>query len=151
MYYIHPFPETLIRPDEVDNGQCARLVQVAVGAPQAKHWRRGPQVCGNADIPRGIAIATFELGGTFDELAISGYVRYTNRTDHTAHAAIYYDQDDFGIRVIDQYAGRGKVDFSYYRFAPTDSVPIHDGKKYYVIDGPPYLNQKLSTSSSIPA
>jgi hypothetical protein len=148
MYYIHSFPETLIKPEEVDNGQCARLVQVTVGAPQAKHWRRGPQVRGNPDIPRGIAIATFELGGTFDEMRISGNVRYTNTMNYTAHAGIYYDQDEYGIRMIDQYVGRGKVDFSYYKFAPADSLAIHDGKKYYIIDGPPYLNQRLSRDSS---
>jgi hypothetical protein len=148
MYYIHPSPVTLLAPDEVDNGQCARLVQVKLQAPQAKFWRRGPQVQANPDIPSGIAIATFELGGTFDEMQICGNVQYTNRSDHTAHAAVYLEQDASGIWVIDQWKGRGKVAKSYYRFTPTDSVPIHDGKKYYVIDGPPYLNQRLSRYSS---
>jgi hypothetical protein len=148
MYYIHPFPDLLTGPQEVDNGHCARLVQVAVKAPQARFWKRGPQVQSNPDMPRGIAIATFELGGTFDELKICGNVEYTNRTDHTAHAGIYYDQDASGIWVIDQWQGRGKVAMSYYKFVPSDDVPIHDGKKYYVIDGPPYMSQKLSRYST---
>jgi hypothetical protein len=46
--------------------------------------------------------------------------------------------------VIDQWQGRGKVAMSYYTFVPSDDVPIHDGKKYFVIDGPPYLSQNLS-------
>jgi hypothetical protein len=37
---------------------------------------------------------------------------------------------------------------SYYKFVPFDSVPIHDSKKYYVIDGPPYLSQRLSPYST---
>jgi hypothetical protein len=36
MYYIRPFPDVLMGPQEVDNGHCARLVQVAVKAPQAR-------------------------------------------------------------------------------------------------------------------
>jgi hypothetical protein len=109
------------------------------------------------DTLRGIAIATFQLGGTLDELKICGNVEYTNRTDHTAHAAIYYDQDASGMCVIDQCRGPQRVRFcalgwngraaggamSYYQFVCSDDVPIHDGKKYYVIDGPPYLSQKL--------
>ena len=47
-----------------------------------------------------------------------------------------------------EWKGRGKVAMSYYKFVPSDDVPIDDGKKYYVIDGPPYLSQKLSRYST---
>lgn len=143
MIYVAAFPERYLNPmSEIDNGHCARLVQIATGAPQAKFWRRGEKVRGNQRIAYGTAIAIFQLGGTFDEAAISGYVRYTNLADLTAHAALYVRQDANGITVIDQWKGRGKVAFSTYSFTPK-LYPIHDGNNYYIIEAPPYLTQSV--------
>lgn len=77
----------------VGAGHCVDFVKVAAGAPQTAAWRKGAQVRGNPQIPRGTAIATFEADGT-----------YTNASGN--HAAIYLYQDESGIWVYDQWQGR---------------------------------------------
>ncbi|HTO87117.1 MAG TPA: BPSL0067 family protein [Thermoanaerobaculia bacterium] len=135
--------------DELDTGHCARLVQIATGAPKASFWRRGEKVRGNSIIAYGTAIATFELGGLFDELTICGPVLYTNRTDHTAHAALYVSQDENGIKMIDQWQGRGTVGYTTRDFLP-HKFPIESGDNDYVIEGPPYLNVAVLPDRSQP-
>jgi hypothetical protein len=134
MIYIATSPERFLSNSEVDNGHCARLVQIATNAPKACFWRRGAQVRGNSDVAVGTAIATFELRASNDEEAGLS-ARYTNRTDFTAHAGLYVSQDEKGITMIDQWQGRGKVGYTTRDFLP-HQYPIEDGSNYYIIEGP---------------
>ena len=74
-------------------GHCVDYVKAAAGVPHTAAWRPGPPVRGNAAIRPGTAIATFEADGT-----------YASRTG--SHAAIYLDQDENGIWVLDQWLGQ---------------------------------------------
>ena|SRR5438067_675978 len=146
MIYICAFPERYVGQPAVDTGQCARLVQVATGAPQTTFWRKGQKVRGNSNIARGTAIATFELGTDWEEARSCGPFAYTNRTDHTAHAALYINQDESGITVVDQWSGQAPIQRKI-PFTPS-KVPIGSGENYYIVEGPPYFNMEVSPDRS---
>jgi hypothetical protein len=108
----------------VGNGQCPVVVQVATGAPKVKFWRRGPLVKGNARIPEGTAIATFDDKG-----------RYPNKS-HGNHAAIYLGQDAKGIRVLDQWLGKDVAKWSFERtlaFGTLDEHSISNNGNYFSV------------------
>lgn len=74
--YVADNPERWAGQPSVGTGECVALVQQATGAPHSTQWRRGEQVQGNTDIPRGTAIATFDSNGR-----------------NTGHEAIYLGQN----------------------------------------------------------
>jgi hypothetical protein len=80
----------------------------------------GPPVWGMTDLKQGTAIAVFGADG-----------RYTNDKD-TAHAAIYLDQNENGIRVLEQYVGQ-KPQVKTYPPVSRD-LPIKDARNYRVIE-----------------
>lgn len=90
--YVARNPRAYIKGSRVADGQCARLVQVATGAPHTTEWRQGEQVQGNAAVRPGTAIATFDDDG-----------QYHNHTDGRSHAALYLGEVDEGIQVVDQW------------------------------------------------
>ena len=69
-------------------GQCVSyLTTVCEGLPvNTSKWRQGALVKGNAMVFSGTAIATFNVAGKY-----------------SGHAAIYVDQSDSGITVVDQW------------------------------------------------
>ena len=110
----------------IGNAQCAVLVEKLSGAPPTAHWRKGQKVRGNAYIPSGTAIATFDTRG-----------RYPNRPTGN-HAALYLNQDSFGVWVIEQYVGLEKIQKRHIRFM-NGKTPFHnnvanDGDAYSVIE-----------------
>lgn len=80
----------------VGTGQCVALVQAAdPGIGPTRNWAEGATVQGNAGLPVGTAIATFDGSG-----------RYANALDGSSHAAIYLGQNAQGLIVEDQWAGQ---------------------------------------------
>lgn len=110
MAYVCSNVEQLIGQPAVDNQQCVRLVQVHGGAPAASTWRQGAVVKGNQAIEKGTAIATFVNG------------RYPNLPSGN-HAALYLNQDNEGVWVVDQYFGSNGIHKRLLRF----KGQTHDG------------------------
>ncbi len=80
----------------VGSGQCVALVQAAdPGIGRTSGWSGGEAVRGNLALRPGTPIATFDGSGA-----------YANALDGSSHAAIYLGQDERGLRVLDQWAGR---------------------------------------------
>ena len=77
--------------------QCVIFVQQAAKTPLTKEWRPGIHIMTSkpGEIDRGTAIATFDEHG-----------RYPTKGDK--HAAIYLSHNSMGIRVLDQWATKGK-------------------------------------------
>lgn len=94
-YVARDLPKWEAMKTLVADGECAKLVQFATGAPLTSYWVRGPRVKGNAKIPKGAAIAVFDSGGF-----------YSSDGSMPRHAAIYLGQDSKGLRVLDQWKGR---------------------------------------------
>jgi hypothetical protein len=81
----------------VGTHQCAALVQVTIPIGKVATWREGIRVRGHDwQIQKGTAVATFEDGF------------YPNR-EHDNHVAYYISQDNTGIRVMDQWKGKGSI------------------------------------------
>lgn len=80
----------------VGSGQCVALVQAtSPGVGLTRTWVCGAPVQGNTDLKPGTVIATFDSSD-----------RYGNTLDGNSHAAIYLGQDERGIQVMDQWAGK---------------------------------------------
>lgn len=109
----------------VGTGQCVALVQAWAGAPTTGIWQEGIKVKGNdALIAKGTAIATF-VDGSYA----------SNPTGN--HAAIYLGQDQFGIRVIDQWTnsrGAHPPQERTIRFRGGEGSPSNDGDAFSVIE-----------------
>jgi hypothetical protein len=102
------------------NHECVEFVRQTTGAPSTPNWRPGVKVRGNASVPAGAAIANF------------------NGDSYLSHAAIYLDQNEAGIWVLDQWNAQGYVAKRKIRF-PTgkEKSPVKDsnnGDLYYLID-----------------
>jgi hypothetical protein len=108
---------------QVDNGHCARYVQIAGGAPPTAQWRRGVQARGG-NLEPGTLIATFGPDG-----------RYTNRVDGTAHCAILISEQSDGLLVYDQWVGQ-PVHQRVMRFrgATNPANAMNDGDAMYAIE-----------------
>lgn len=104
----------------VGDGQCVALVKHCASAPETSKWKQGAAVRGNLAIQTGTAIATFENG------------KYPNRA-HGNHAAIYISQDAKGIKVYDQWVGKG-VHIRTIRWGGDPNDPSDDGNYFYVIE-----------------
>jgi hypothetical protein len=105
------------------SGQCVALVRAAIpGLGPTAHWVRGAAVKGNHAIPPGTPIATFSHTG-----------HYANATDGSSHAAIYLGQNDEGVQVLDQWAGRAAA----VRTIPWNhpgAVAANTGAAFHVVD-----------------
>ncbi len=109
----------------VGTGQCVALVQAWAGAPSTGLWSQGIKVKGNdALLTKGTVIATFEHG------------HYTNIPGQS-HAAIDLGQNQFGIRVIDQWNnkhGAHPPQERTIRFHGGHGSPSDDGDAFYVVE-----------------
>jgi hypothetical protein len=76
-----------------DGEQCAAYVRRVTGLPSTSSWRRGVQVRG-AGLSSGVAIATFSDAGL-----------YENDTSGRSHCAIFIEEIEGGIRVLDAWVG----------------------------------------------
>jgi hypothetical protein len=103
------------------DGQCVALVREAAGAPHTSQWRKGPVVRGSTNIAAGTAIAAFDADGC-----------YGNHTDGTSHAALYVEQDQHGIIVVDQWKGCSPAEREL-RFGRTDTNIANRGEFFYVV------------------
>lgn len=105
----------------VGSGQCMALVQlVDPGVPNSSKLRQGIKVRG-ADLPPGAVVATFNNG------------RYTNSTDGSSHIAILLDQNDEGLRVIDQWVLHPVAE-RIIRFKNGLGPACDDGDRYCVVE-----------------
>ena len=115
----------------VGNGQCPVLVQAATGAPLVSTWLRGPRVRGNKAVPRGTAIAVFDLDGF-----------YSNEGKYPRHAAIYLSQDKDGLEVLDQWADRDVTAKGFrrkVRFGHREGhATVNGGDYFHVVLTPKY-------------
>jgi len=117
---------------KVDNGQCARLVQLKCHAPHTSQWRAGARVKFNVSLAKGIAIATFDADG-----------HYPNRSTGN-HAAIFdrLDDNNEGFWVWDQWKAAGTMKHRMVRYLDAECTfnedspcaPTKDGDTYYVIE-----------------
>lgn len=107
------------------NTECVEFVQQATGAPATLTWRKGIKVKGASvgAIPRGTAIATFDVNGSYP-------------TDtHGRHAAIYISHDQQGVKVLDQWNSQGEVQIRTIHFNPPKVTKrSNDGDTFYVIE-----------------
>ncbi|MFO0849856.1 MAG: BPSL0067 family protein [Gemmataceae bacterium] len=108
----------------VGSGQCVPFVQEAAGAPHTSKWKQGVQVRGNKNLARGTAIASGWANGAYPNKATGN------------HAAIYDGQDDKGIWVYDQWAGKKPKPVSrrHIPFRGGKGSPSNDGDAFYVIE-----------------
>ncbi len=120
----------LNRKKYVGNGHCVILVLDAVPSlGNTVHWVRGDHVYGNSSLEPGTPIATFNDAGV-----------YGNRRGGRSHAALYLDQDESGIYVIDQWrpTRKSRGQRPRQRFIPwtggADTRPANLGLAYYVIN-----------------
>lgn len=106
----------------VGNGHCMALVQlVDPGVPYSSKLRQGIRVRG-ADLPTGTVIATFNAAG-----------RYANKTDGSSHIALLLDQDDAGLRVVDQWVLHPVAE-RVIRFKGGAGPACDDGDQYCVVE-----------------
>jgi hypothetical protein len=106
----------------VEGGHCVRYCQKVSAVPHTSRWEPGIQVKGG-DIPKGTIIATFH--------PVTG--RYENDTSGRSHAAVYLDQDEFGIMVLDQWIGR-PVETRRIGFRGGKEPNANDGDTFYVVE-----------------
>lgn len=105
----------------VDDGHCARFVQIAAGAPQTSIWQKGEHVQKAAYISKGTVIATFDGNGKYP-------------TDKQGkHAAIYISHDQYGIEVWDQWVGQ-PVHKRKIMYKEGNHYRSNDGDTFYVVE-----------------
>jgi hypothetical protein len=103
--------------------QCVELVKQTLGAPATLYWREGRKVRkGDLTTARGTAIATF-VGGRYPQIGSSG-----------KHAAIYLEQNDEGIVVVDQWKAQGVVKQRIIRWHPVTPGLSNDGTAFSEIE-----------------
>ena len=115
------------------NSQCASLTHaLAPELPPASAWKPGEQVQGNANIPVGTPIATFNFqgqGGTngygpaFQPGGVSGQ----------SHTGIYLGQDSGGLTILNQYSGSSGPRIDTIPWGSWGRSGQEGGLRYYVI------------------
>jgi len=105
----------------VANGHCVRFVQVAGELPHTSHWRCGDKVRGG-EVEPGTVIATFDPNG-----------RYGNHLDGRSHAAIFLEERDEGLLVIDQWVGH-PVARRTIRFRGGAGRAVNDGDAFSIVE-----------------
>lgn len=108
----------------VGSGQCVGYVREVTGLPPVHRWRRGVLARG-ADLVPGTAIATFSPDG-----------HYPNSMRGDSHCAIFLEEKDEGLLVLDQWleAEPRPVSHRVIRFHSGHGKPINDGDCYYAIE-----------------
>ena len=104
----------------VGNGHCLRHVQIVAGVTHSSTLRRGAKVRG-ADIPRGTVIGTFHNG------------RYANKTDGSSHCAIYLEQTNTGLLVVDTWVLHPVAE-RVIRFKGGLRPACDDGDAYFIVE-----------------
>jgi hypothetical protein len=105
----------------VGNGSCALFVQRVSRVGLTKTWRRGQRVRNNS-VPQHTIIATFA----------GDPPRYANRSNGTAHVAVFIRQEPGGLRVWDQWRGQ-PVHQRTIQFRAGQGRPVNDGDAYFVV------------------
>ena len=104
--------------------QCVSFLKATIPALAGKTtrmWSKGAAVQQGTLLATGTAIATF-VNGQYPQNA-------------TGHAAIYLDQNELGIQVLDQWASQGKVLKRTIRWIPLRPGDIvNDAKAFSVIE-----------------
>jgi len=115
------------------NDQCASLTHaLSPELPPTPEWIPGDLVQGNADIPIGTPIATFNfqnIEGT------NGYGPPNHLTGESgqSHTGIYLGQDSSGIYILHQWGGH-KPRISHIRWNAWGQNEGEGGSRYYTID-----------------
>jgi hypothetical protein len=108
----------------VTGTQCVSFLKMTIPGlmgKTTKMWVKGDDVKKGTPLPVGTAIATF-VNGQYPQNA-------------TGHAAVYLDQNDAGIQVLDQWATQGKVLKRTIRWTPLKPGDIvNDAKAFSVIN-----------------
>jgi hypothetical protein len=116
------------------NHECVEFVRQTTLAPSTKCWRPGAKVKGTAGIPAGAAIANFK------------------GDKYLSHAAIYLDQDEKGIWVLDQWNKQGYVAKRQIKYPSIGSTkrlnPSNNGDLFYLID--PVLTNEAAKANHEP-
>jgi|GEM_PF-2346606 len=115
------------------NAQCASLTKALapeVGA--ASTWQRGEIVQGNANIPIGTPIATFNYYGN------SGTNGYGPSSDpggisRSSHTGIYLGQDENGLWILHQYSGSHGPHIENIPWGKWSHGTAEAGSRYYTI------------------
>ena len=105
----------------VGNGQCVRFCQHVSAVPHTSRWTPGVKVRGG-DVPSGAIIATFDPAGY-----------YENDETGRSHAAVFLEEREDGLRVLDQWRGR-VVSERTIRFKGGAHPHVDDGDSYYVVE-----------------
>ena len=126
MPYILKNPETYVGKaykNNRGNTECVEFIRQTLGVSNTAVWVEGKKVTkGDHSIAKGTAIATFVKG------------KYPQEGSTGKHAAIYLDQSEIGIKVLDQWRAQGKVLQRTIKFEPTSSSLSNDGKAFSVIE-----------------
>ena len=97
----------------------------ATGAPQTTMWKQGKKIseATATEIPRGTAIATFDLSNKYPTDALG------------RHAAIYLDHNAQRIQVLDQWNDQGEVkQRSIFFNRHKGTKRSNDADTFYVIE-----------------
>jgi len=107
-------------PDPPPNeyGECVSYVRfVTLGLPKALEWSKGRPVKGHLDIAKGTVIATFNAAGHYH-----------------GHAAIYENQSEKGINVVDQWITAPPKPISRRMLRFGAAGISNNGNNFYVVE-----------------
>ncbi|XP_013402744.1 uncharacterized protein LOC106168280 [Lingula anatina] len=102
-----------------DGCECTNVVKnlCSRAYTQTRNWKRGTKVWGNCNrIQQFTAIATFPSGS------------------YSGHAAIFDSCTSNGIKVWDQWCGRGKMDSRIIRVGNNYHYPSNAAEAFYTIE-----------------
>ena len=126
MPYILPKPESYDGKsflNQKGNAECVEFLRQALHLPPTALWLEGKKVTkGDLTIASGTAIATF-VGGKYPQTGASGM-----------HAAVYLDQNEVGLVVLDQWRAQGKVLKRTIKFKPSSASLSNDGNAFSVVE-----------------
>jgi hypothetical protein len=106
----------------VGNGHCVRFCQHVSQVPHTSRWEPGVKVRGG-NVPRGAIIATFHPETR----------RYENDIRGRSHTAVFLEEREDGIRVLDQWLGR-PVQERTIRFKGGSEPHVDDADSYFVVE-----------------
>ena len=117
------------------NSECASLTHAfAPQLPSASEWSMGELVQGNADIPPGTPIATFNFYGQ-DGTNGYGPPAKLGGVSGESHTGIYLGQDENGVSILHQFSGRdGKPKVFTIPWDKWGNNSKEAGSRYYTID-----------------
>ena len=129
MAYVYDKAEDLVTDPPTANvgtGHCVPLVREYAKCPETDKWAAGVTVRGDSTISKGTAIATFVDG------------KYPNNSTGN-HAALYLEQDNEGVWVVDQYKNSNGIKRRRLKFKgkkPTGEYvdPSNNGDAFSVIE-----------------